>query len=410
MKKIVCFIASLMILLPSCGQSGATAETWTEPHMSWQEQYDLGARYLSEGNYKEAIIAFTAAVEIDPRREESYMGLAEAHIAMGEFDQAVTVLRDAMDIVDDGKSVEAALIETYLKRADELIADGDPDAARDLLNEALESGWDDTRIREALSELGDGQEGVIPVNSYGGAEFTARDEYSRFEELPEVTQGAIEELGTAIIEEDIDTVKDLLTGDDPFTEFGSFYTVWGEYKVYIYCSNRDEANGEKRSRSVEMEMRPQNGTGAYLYIDFWEQAASGNKDYLFGSIYTMFISCSCEDWQWNGQMTESIAEEEYQAYKGSEAHMRSENLTTTNGTMVDSLRDGVFSSETHYTLVWTDTPQLNREENSSSTETYTGGYRIERNGEPGDHHLSGLVISVSASEAKNQWVRDRLYW
>ena len=41
---------------------------------TWQEQYDLGVRYLAEGNYEEAIIAFTAAIEIDPNRVEAYMG------------------------------------------------------------------------------------------------------------------------------------------------------------------------------------------------------------------------------------------------------------------------------------------------------------------------------------------------
>lgn len=34
---------------------------------TWQEQYDRGVRYLSKGNYEEAIIAFTAAIEIDPK-------------------------------------------------------------------------------------------------------------------------------------------------------------------------------------------------------------------------------------------------------------------------------------------------------------------------------------------------------
>ena len=28
----------------------------------WQEQYDLGMKYLSEGNYDEAVIAFNAAI------------------------------------------------------------------------------------------------------------------------------------------------------------------------------------------------------------------------------------------------------------------------------------------------------------------------------------------------------------
>ena len=55
-------VLMLMILLTACGQNAKT---------KWQEQYDLGVRYLSEGNYEEAIIAFTAAIEIDPKRYEA---------------------------------------------------------------------------------------------------------------------------------------------------------------------------------------------------------------------------------------------------------------------------------------------------------------------------------------------------
>lgn len=51
----------------------------------------MGVRYLSEGNYEEAIIAFTAAIEIDPKRPEGYSGLANTYIAMGDYDSAAGV-------------------------------------------------------------------------------------------------------------------------------------------------------------------------------------------------------------------------------------------------------------------------------------------------------------------------------
>lgn len=40
----------------------------------------MGVRYLSEGNYEEAIIAFTAAIEIDPKRAEAYVGRGDAYV------------------------------------------------------------------------------------------------------------------------------------------------------------------------------------------------------------------------------------------------------------------------------------------------------------------------------------------
>lgn len=60
--------------------------------LSWQEQYDLGVRYLSDGNYKEAIIAFEAAIKIEPGSQDSYMQAAEAYLASGDNDGAANVL------------------------------------------------------------------------------------------------------------------------------------------------------------------------------------------------------------------------------------------------------------------------------------------------------------------------------
>ena len=51
---------------------------------SWQEQYDLGRRYLNEQNYEQAVLAFTEAIQIDPNRSESYVGRGEAYLAAGE--------------------------------------------------------------------------------------------------------------------------------------------------------------------------------------------------------------------------------------------------------------------------------------------------------------------------------------
>ena len=82
--RLVSFLlAALCLLLSACGQN-------TEA--KWQEQYDLGMRYLSEGNYEEAIIAFTAAIEIDPARAEAYIGLADVYTELGDQEKAREVL------------------------------------------------------------------------------------------------------------------------------------------------------------------------------------------------------------------------------------------------------------------------------------------------------------------------------
>lgn len=76
---------------------------------TYQSQLDLGVRFLTDGNYEEAIIAFQAAIEIEPKNAEAYLSLAEVYLAMGDVDAAIDVLIDALAAVDDVTEVESML-------------------------------------------------------------------------------------------------------------------------------------------------------------------------------------------------------------------------------------------------------------------------------------------------------------
>ena len=106
-------IVVLVLGLCSCGQS-------TEAQ--WQEQYDLGIRYLSEGNYEEAIITFTAAIEIDPNRVEAYMGRGDAYVGSGETDDNLAVAQadyeKALNLDEDNVEIYSKLADIYLLRGD----------------------------------------------------------------------------------------------------------------------------------------------------------------------------------------------------------------------------------------------------------------------------------------------------
>ena len=107
MKKIVGICLIFCLLLCACGQSAEA---------TWQEQYDLGVRYLSEGNYQEAIIAFTAAIEIDPKRPDAYEGLADVYEAQGDLESLRAILEQGFQATGDARLQEAL----------EALAEGEP--------------------------------------------------------------------------------------------------------------------------------------------------------------------------------------------------------------------------------------------------------------------------------------------
>ena len=78
---------------------------------TWQEQYDLGVRYLSEGRYEEAIIAFNAAIEIDPKREDAYLAMADVYMEQGNYEQAQAVLNQGLAAVENTDSIADKLTE-----------------------------------------------------------------------------------------------------------------------------------------------------------------------------------------------------------------------------------------------------------------------------------------------------------
>ena len=134
-KNIMCLLL-LLLLIGVCGCAKKE-----EPVPAWQEQYDLGVRYLSEGNYEEAIIAFMAAIEIDPKRPEFYSGLAKAYVGVGDLEKALDILSAGIAETGD-RDLEAFLEELQPTSEPET---GDPEvqeAETPEPDEAYRSAWD----------------------------------------------------------------------------------------------------------------------------------------------------------------------------------------------------------------------------------------------------------------------------
>lgn len=248
---IVCMVLS------SCGRQSAEA--------TWQEQYDLGIRYLSEGNYEEAIIAFTAAIEIDPKRVETYESLANAYLAIGDEDAALAILEEGYEITQD-----VALL---------------------------------TRLEEMRANMENA--------------FSNRLGYIAFDELSASYQDYILSLMDAVISQENETAWSLLQSDSSivnwYGEHGTIYTEYDNFRLrlYIYSGN---------TAGCGIEMRPKSGTGYYC-----TSTISTDEDVPGGYSRSMG-SGQCDNWNWNGSYqlyvedsmgwNESVRNEEGQMISG----------------------------------------------------------------------------------------------
>ena len=114
MKKVVglCLLLALLLGLAACGKS---------PEEKWQEQYELGMKYVSEGNYEEAVLAFTAAIEIDPKSADAYLALADVYEAQGDAESLQAILEQGLEVTGDARFQERldALAEAALAEEEE---------------------------------------------------------------------------------------------------------------------------------------------------------------------------------------------------------------------------------------------------------------------------------------------------
>lgn len=61
------------------------------------ELLDLGNKYLTEQDYEQAVVTFQEIIEIDPKCEEAYRGLADAYVAMDDYESAIDILQKGIE-------------------------------------------------------------------------------------------------------------------------------------------------------------------------------------------------------------------------------------------------------------------------------------------------------------------------
>ena len=238
-------------LLGGCGEKGESA---------WQEQYDLGLRYLDEGNYEQAVLAFTAAIEIDPKRPEAYLKAAEAYEAMGDYEAAADIL-------------EKGYLETGDERLRSAKEESEPEPTDgDILSHAVDFGGDSLYIEHEYVF-----EGPIPASEdfllFGDYDFMTMDTAAVLRLFPNAsgpTNGSLTRY----------------SGDEKI-EIST--TVCHEYAdVYLEIENKEVQSSASTMSSTQYVGDP------YLHsLDF------GDRDYLLDGhetgVYGLVLGMSYSD-------------------------------------------------------------------------------------------------------------------
>ena len=253
-----------------------------------QEQLDLGQRYLQELNYTEAILAFTQAIEIDPRQAEAYAGRADAYMGLYESGGEEN-LQLAQADYEEALRLDDQQVEVYLRLAALYTQQGDTEKALALLRQGYEATGDARLATEEEPEQ---------------ASFEDRNGYMDFASLSADDQQALRDAVVAIQAGDRETMRALL---EDISYPSLIYTRVDGYKVMAYGS----------SMAVNLEIRPESGRGYYYgYI---------NVAPTTSEIYQSF---ACAGWQCNGawsvEMSDRTTGENARGYE-SQASGQAEN-------------------------------------------------------------------------------------
>lgn len=283
-KKRFWFLTLLLtLILAACG--GVAKE--------YIEKYDLGMRYLNEGNYEEAVLAFTAAIEIDDKLPDAYIGRGDAFIMWAEAISDVAEEKTELALADFLKAIDLDKknADIYVKAADIYIRNGDLDAAKELLEKGVKATGDE-KLKEMLQDIEKKLEDS----------FLTRHDYVEFKEIAEEDQKFINNLIASLESGNISNANSMIL-QSQFESIVRKYESdsWG-YTFYTQNDNyKIEMHHEADEGNPRIEIHPENGTG---YVCSY-YAAYGDAEYTY-------LEGQCSNWNWNGsyEVTREIVSRE----------------------------------------------------------------------------------------------------
>ena len=113
---------------------------------------DLGARYLEEQNYEQALVEFDKVIAIDPMSVEAYLGKAQAYEGMGDMEQQLAVLQTGYEQTGDSQ-IKKQLVDAYLEQASGSATAEDYESALAVYDKLLDLDGENEEVQRDLSNL-----------------------------------------------------------------------------------------------------------------------------------------------------------------------------------------------------------------------------------------------------------------
>lgn len=304
MRKLhnLLLIACLVCLLSGCAASQPDSTEEPSRGTTWQEQYDLGVRYLSDGNYEGAILAFSAAIEIDPKRAPAYVGRGDAYVKSGETEENLTA---ALADYENAIELDETSAEAYLGLADVYIRQGDVEKALEILKQGLGKVGENENISKKIEEF----EYATNVNAPWGTR--------NFDGYSTEQKQFIENLVITIEQGNRERTWEMLKDYNILGETYGISFTFQQYRIRMY----GPAKHDEASIGGSIEVHPFAGRGFYSYYREAEDGAF-DQEYVYGE---------CKEWNWNGK---------FEQYNRSYYPDDSDTISIRSGIMRDGLLDG----------------------------------------------------------------------
>jgi len=126
------------------------------PAKRYEQYLSLGDKYLTELNYEKAIVAYTKAIEIEPRNMAAYLNLAEAYASTRDDRNVGRTYQDAFNVLWGMYKTNEAMPEGATELLTEYIAylkkNGDYDKAERVMEQSFLMTLDDRFIERRDSD------------------------------------------------------------------------------------------------------------------------------------------------------------------------------------------------------------------------------------------------------------------